>query len=167
MASADQKRELIAKLTDHVAARFGGTGAGAWAQAFAAYDGNSDGAITSEELATLLEDAGIGNFLTLSLWVQGVLAELDKDRTSTITLSELMLALNAAPSAPVYAQAAEAVARPDYLYPLDYTPAQAAPKAAPKAARDVAARPPARPPGLGAPALLAGFVLVALVLSRR
>lgn len=163
MASADQKRELIAKLTAHVAARFGGTGAGAWAQAFAAYDSNNDGAITSAELATLLDDAGIGNFLTLPLWVDGVLAELDKDRTSTITLSELMAALKAAPSAPVYAQAAEAVARPDYLYPLDYTPAQAAPKGAPKAAPKAAPRPQSSDTGL----VIAGLVIVALALSRR
>lgn len=140
MASAEQKRELVDKLTAHVAARFGDTGASAWAKAFAAYDADRDGAVTPRELAKLLDDAGIGNFLTLSAWVDGVLGELDKDRTGTISLAELSRALQAAPSSPVYAQAAEAVARPDYLFPLDYTPNQKPPgtrkPAAPRPAGD-------------------------------
>ncbi len=174
MATADEKKELIAKLTRHVKGRFGGTGANAWQRAFAAYDADRDGAIKPVELGALLKDAGVGNFLTLPLWIDGVLGELDKDHTGTISLTELSLALGkAAPTSPVFAQAREAVARPDYLFPLNYTPNAAPRAAAPKSAAKAPARPaakprpPAPPEGSNVGLWLAGAAVAGFFLLRK
>lgn len=128
MASDADKKELIAKLTRHVAARFGGTGSTAWQKAFAASDTDGSGAIDAVELGALLEAAGVGNFLTIDAWVDGVMAELDRDASDAISFPELEAVLvRVPPSSPVFEQAPAAAARPDYLFPLEATPAPAPP----------------------------------------
>lgn len=167
MASDAEKKELVDKLTRHVAARFGGTGSTAWQRAFTVYDLDHDDAITAPELRSLLSDAGIGNFLTLDAWVSGVIDVLDKDRSTGISYPELESVLVKSPaSAPVYAQAAEAVARPDYLFPLAYTPAPRA--AAPKPRAKAKGTPAAAPaPSSSAWLLYAAAAAAAYLLWRR
>lgn len=85
---ADNERELKTKLTALVNKRFGKNG---WSKAFAAFDKDKDGNINSKELASILEEAGVGNVFTRGQWVSGVLSKLDKDKTSKISLAELAL----------------------------------------------------------------------------
>lgn len=165
MASDADKKELIAKLTRHVGARFGGTGSDAWRKAFAASDADQSGAIDAVELGALLEAAGVGNFLTIDAWVDGVMDELDRDASDTLTYPELEAVLvRVPPSSPVFAEADAALIRPDYLFPLDMTPAAPSP-AAPAPAKNPPKRaaPTSEPPwatlavlGLLAALLLSG-----------
>lgn len=122
-ASASDKKELIAKLTRHVAARFGGTGSDAWRRAFKSADADHSGTIDAVELAALLEAAGVGNFLSIDAWVSGVMAELDRDDEDGISYPELEAVLvRSPPTSAVFEEAPVATVRPDYLYPLNYTP---------------------------------------------
>ena len=53
------------------------------------YDGDvKDGKISSGELAKLLGDAGVGNWLTRSTWASGIIAELDTDKDGSISEAE-------------------------------------------------------------------------------
>src|SRR4051794_41345307 len=83
MASEAQKQELTEKVTALVRDRFGGD----YGKAFAHYDANKDGRIDRAELGRMLEDAGIGSWLTRGAWASGIVAALDadkdKDRKST------------------------------------------------------------------------------------
>lgn len=149
MASAADVLELQTKLKALVAERFGGN----WASAFKAYDANGDGRIDANELETLLADANVGNFVTRSSWVRGVLDEVDTNRDGTISYDELQRAIAApAPIDAANPQAQQGTPRPDYLFPVDYppnfTPAHPNPQV-----------PPKPPPKNDASGLVAVFVL--------
>ena len=81
MATEAQKRELTDKVTLLIRDRFGGD----YHRAFAHYDANGDGRIDRAELGRLLEDAGIGNWLTRGAWASGIVAALDADKDGTIS----------------------------------------------------------------------------------
>jgi Ca2+-binding EF-hand superfamily protein len=82
MATDAQRQELTDKVTKLVADRFGGD----FRKAFEHYDsGKRDGRIDKAELGKLLEDAGIGNWLTRGAWADGILAALDADKDGTIS----------------------------------------------------------------------------------
>src|SRR5262245_5425818 len=81
MATEAQKRELTDKVTRLIQDQFGGD----YHKAFAHYDTNGDGRIGRAELGRLLEDAGIGNWLTRGAWEVGIVAALDADKDSTIS----------------------------------------------------------------------------------
>ena len=55
---------LEEKVAALVEARFGGD----YRKAFDHYDSDHDGKVSKDELMALLQDAGIGNFLTRSTW---------------------------------------------------------------------------------------------------
>lgn len=99
MPSEKDKRELVTKMTAHVRKRFGGTGLDAWRRAFDAADRNHDGAISKPELEAMLKAAGIGNFITIGAWTDGVMRELDKGQNGTLTFEELKSALVSTESA--------------------------------------------------------------------
>lgn len=84
MASEDNRRELEKKVTALVTTRFGGD----YRAAFTHFDANDDGVIDSDELMTLLKDAGIGSGLTRWAWAKGVMEEADTDGSGTITWTE-------------------------------------------------------------------------------
>jgi Ca2+-binding EF-hand superfamily protein len=63
--------------------KFGGD----YRAAFDAYAG-PDGKIDSDELSTVLEQAGIGNGLTRGFWVSGVLDKVDQDGDRKISWPE-------------------------------------------------------------------------------
>jgi len=71
--------------------RFGGD----YHRAFAYYDTNGDGRIDRAELGRLLEDAGIGNWLTRGAWASGIVAALDANKDGTISGPEFDAVLNA------------------------------------------------------------------------
>ncbi len=91
MATEAQKQELTHKVTKLIQERFGGD----YNRAFAHYDTNGDGRIDKAELGRLLEDAGIGNWLTRGAWSSGIIAALDADKDSTISGPEFQAVLNA------------------------------------------------------------------------
>jgi len=90
MATEAQKQELMDKVSRLVTERF----AGDYHKAFAQYDSDKDGRISKDELAQLLKDAGIGNWLTRGAWTDGIIAALDKDQDKTISAPEFEAALN-------------------------------------------------------------------------
>jgi Ca2+-binding EF-hand superfamily protein len=75
MAREKEKQELADKVSALVAARFGGD----YRRAFHHYDQGGDEQLDRDELKALLSDAGVGNVLTRSMWVSGILDELDTD----------------------------------------------------------------------------------------
>ena len=84
MATESQKQELTDKVSTLVKGHFGGN----YQEAFAHYDANGDGRIDKDELGQLLQDAGIGNWLTRGAWASGIVAALDADKDGTISASE-------------------------------------------------------------------------------
>ena len=79
-----QKNELRDKVSKLVGDKFGGD----YHKAFEHYDEVKDGKISRRELAKLLGDAGIGNWLTRGAWASGIIAELDTDQDGSISQAE-------------------------------------------------------------------------------
>lgn len=83
------REEVIAKVS-----RFcRGECRGDWAALFARYDTDGDNIVHARELRALLEDAGVGSFITRDRWVRGCLSELDRNEDGGISLAELMDAM--------------------------------------------------------------------------
>jgi len=59
--------------------------------AFDAFAG-PDGKLDPDELKDVLAQAGIGNFVTRGLWVDGVISRLDKDGDARISWPEFQAA---------------------------------------------------------------------------
>ena len=87
MASEEEKKELVEKLVALVEERFDGD----YKAAFDNYANkrSQSGSVDADELSDLLKDAGVGNAFTRGFWVDGVMAEVDKDNDGFITYSEL------------------------------------------------------------------------------
>ena len=87
MASEEEKRELIGKLEALVQEQYDGD----YKTAFDHYANkrSESGSVDADELSDLLSDAGVGNAFTRGFWVDGVMAEVDKDNDGFITYSEL------------------------------------------------------------------------------
>ena len=84
-ATEVQRDELRDKVSQLVRDQFGGD----YHKAFDHYDSDvKDGKISQRELTDLLGDAGVGNWLTRSAWVSGIIAELDTDRDGSISTAE-------------------------------------------------------------------------------
>lgn len=89
MPSETQKKELQDKVTKLVADRFGGD----YRRAFQHYDRTKDGKVGRDELLRMLQDAGIGNWLTRGAWANGILAEVDADKDGMISEAEFQAVL--------------------------------------------------------------------------
>jgi len=87
VASEEEKKELVEKLVALVEERFDGD----YKAAFDRYANkrSQSGSVDAVELSDLLKDAGVGNAFTRGFWVDGVMAEVDKDNDGFITYSEL------------------------------------------------------------------------------
>ncbi len=84
-ATEVQKNELRNKVSKLVGDKFGGD----FHKAFEHYDDDvKDGKISRRELAKLLGNAGICNWLTRGAWVSGIISELDTDIDGSISASE-------------------------------------------------------------------------------
>ena len=84
-ATEAQRNELRDKVGKLVRDRFGGD----YHKAFDYYDDDvKDGRITTRELARLLVDAGVGNWLSRGAWASGIIAALDTDKDGCISEAE-------------------------------------------------------------------------------
>jgi Ca2+-binding EF-hand superfamily protein len=63
-------------------------------KAFQHYDNRKEGKMSKAELAELLKDAGVGNWLTRSAWADGIISELDTDKDGSISAAELEAVLH-------------------------------------------------------------------------
>lgn len=77
-------KELKQKVSGLCQRKFGGD----YQKAFNHYDGNHDGAIDADELSALLDDAGVGSFITRGAWVKGILDKLDRNADRKISWGE-------------------------------------------------------------------------------
>ena len=93
MAHEQEKQQVEEKVAALVEAKFGGD----YQKAFEHYDSNHDGKVSKDELMTLLQEAGIGNFLTRSTWAAGVIEQLDTDGDGRISWPEFESIFTAGP----------------------------------------------------------------------
>ncbi|MFT7579023.1 MAG: Ca2+-binding EF-hand superfamily protein [Myxococcota bacterium] len=91
--------ELVGKIQGLMRKRYNALGPDARRQFFADYDTNKDGQISADELSQVLSDADIGNFMTRSMWVKGVMAKLDLDQDGTLSFEEFESVIPASPEA--------------------------------------------------------------------
>ena len=91
MAHDDEKKELVEKVVNLCKERFGGD----YRKLFDHYhrEKTPEG-ISREELGVLLEDAGIGNWLSRGMWVTGILEALDTGRDGSISWAEFEAVLH-------------------------------------------------------------------------
>ena len=78
-----EEQQLIDGIKALVRDYFGGS----YRAAFDAFAG-PDGKIDPQELSKVLGQAGIGNFLTRGMWVDGVLGKVDRDGDRKISWDE-------------------------------------------------------------------------------
>jgi len=91
----DPSRELADKLNTFMKKRYGSASPAMQKRLFDDYDVDQDGTIKKEELSHLLQDAGVGSFLTRSAWVDGVMDKMDtKGGGDGISWAEYESALN-------------------------------------------------------------------------
>jgi Ca2+-binding EF-hand superfamily protein len=90
-----EEEELTKKIRRLVKEKFDGD----FRKGFDHYDSidGRDSKIGSSALEQLLADAKIGNFLTRTLWVEGVLKALDKDQDGAISWNEFASILEDSP----------------------------------------------------------------------
>ena len=94
MATEAQLREVKEKVLELVNGKYGGD----WDAMFRAYAGKGGiGTLVDKtELMTMLEDAGIGSWLTRGKWADGILSEVDTSGDKAISEAELRAALQSA-----------------------------------------------------------------------
>lgn len=84
-----QANEVITKVQALVKEKY----LGDYTKAFTAYDLDRNGKLGHRDVSKLLEDAGVGNWLTRGTWASGVIAELDLDHDGAVTIPELAFAM--------------------------------------------------------------------------
>lgn len=86
MATEAQKQEIKDKVTRLVDSKYGGD----WTKMFTFYAGQSEAPdeVERKELVVLLEDAGIGNWITRGQWADGIMEDLDTSANNKISWSE-------------------------------------------------------------------------------
>lgn len=87
--------ELITKVRNLLLKVHGKDDIAALRTSFDAYDRNKSGRLEPDELAVVLEDAGIGNKLTRGMWVKGILARLDTDKDNALSWDDFSAVLAA------------------------------------------------------------------------
>lgn len=87
--------ELVTKVRNLLLKVHGTDDITALRTSFDAYDRNKSGRLEADELAVVLEDAGIGNKLTRGMWVKGILARLDTDKDNALSWDDFSSVLAA------------------------------------------------------------------------
>jgi Ca2+-binding EF-hand superfamily protein len=91
MANKKRKKELVRKVSHLVRTEFGGD----YQRAFDHYatKRSAEATVDANELRALLVDADVGNALTRSAWVSGIIRELDRDGDGKIAAAEFESAI--------------------------------------------------------------------------
>lgn len=85
MATEAQKTELREKIERLVTEKYKGD----WSKAYNHYAAKNGGAqIDRDDLLALLEDAGIGSWLTRGAWADGIMEEVDTNSDKQISWEE-------------------------------------------------------------------------------
>lgn len=86
MANEKQIKELKEKISALVQNKFGGD----WYRGFNHYAAKNGGTSTveKEDLLVLLEDAGVGSWLTRGAWADGIIDAADKNKDKSISWDE-------------------------------------------------------------------------------
>ncbi len=86
MANEKQIKELKEKVQSVVTSKYGGD----WYRGFQDYAAKhgSSTVVEKDDLMMLLEDAGVGSWLTRGAWADGILKELDKNKDGGISWEE-------------------------------------------------------------------------------
>ena len=84
-----EANEVIAKVQALVKTKY----AGDYMAAFKAYDLDRNGKLGHKDVSKLLEDAGVGNWLTRGVWANGVISHLDLDHDGAVSIPEIAFAL--------------------------------------------------------------------------
>lgn len=84
-----QAKEVIDKVQNLVKTKFKGD----YLAAFTTYDLDHNGHLGPKDINKILEDCGIGNWLTRGSWVSGVISALDLDHDGVISVPELVAAM--------------------------------------------------------------------------
>ena len=87
--------ELITKVKQLITTRHGSDDSHALRETFEAYDRNRTGRLEADELARVLEDAGIGNKLTRGMWVKGILSKLAREANDALSWNDFASAVAA------------------------------------------------------------------------
>jgi Ca2+-binding EF-hand superfamily protein len=90
---ANEQQELVTKIKALMNKKHGGTSVESMRCLFDEYDTNHDQKIDSKELEQLLKDADIGNGLTRSTWIKGIVSALDKNGDKQIDWEEFSAAV--------------------------------------------------------------------------
>jgi Ca2+-binding EF-hand superfamily protein len=84
VCSSPEEADLLDKVTRLVDSRFKSD----WRRAFDHYASGSTAAVDRDQLITLLDDAGIGNWATRGAWAKGVLKKMDTNGDKRISWTE-------------------------------------------------------------------------------
>jgi hypothetical protein len=82
-SSTPEEQELRDKVTRLVEGRHGGD----WRRAFDSYTKGGSG-VNRDQLMSLLDDAGIGNWATRGAWATGILKKMDTNVDGNISWTE-------------------------------------------------------------------------------
>ncbi len=81
--------EVITKVQALVKSKW----AGDYMAAFKAYDLDHNGKLGHKDVGKLLEDCGVGNWLTRGVWASGIISQLDLDHDGAVSIPELAFAM--------------------------------------------------------------------------
>jgi Ca2+-binding EF-hand superfamily protein len=84
-----QREEIIAKVTQHVAERFGGD----WNKCRVHYDWSQDELLDATEIRVLLRASGVSRLLA-QLAAKDVVAELDTNDDGLVSMAEFLAVFN-------------------------------------------------------------------------
>lgn len=94
VAGSAEEKELDQKIRALAKARFGDDSLDSIKKLFLSYDADHNGKASRDELERLLKDAGVGNSITRSSWVDGIFDKLDvSPKDDQITWPEYVAAL--------------------------------------------------------------------------
>ena len=90
---AGEQEELVSRIRELLNKKYGDTTVASMRRLFDHYDTNHDQKISEKELEQLLKDANIGNGLTRSMWIKGIVGALDKNGDKHIDWAEFSAAV--------------------------------------------------------------------------
>ena len=85
---ATEQEQLVASIEAYLLQHYSEASLTSMRKLFDRYDRDGDGKINKQELGQLLKDIDIGNALTRSAWVRGIIDKLDSNHDNSIAWDE-------------------------------------------------------------------------------